>query len=510
MIITLTLDPARLWRWHVTLAEVLAAKPGVRVHVAYARESEPLPRGLMLALQLERLIAGRRELHAFDRVAPLDFIRWSQPTGQPDVIVDLAARAPKGTARTLTPLYDGTPGETAFWNALLDRRAPALAIHDSGGGGFDAGLPAIERPHALRNSAAGIVTRLITGLERAVHATPGHLPAARTFAASEFRLADAATTLVASRLAGKAQRALNDMLKSAPKWAVAWRQRPIPFDPLDTAPLDPASFNRLPDDGRRYYADPFLFAQSDAIDVFVEELPYATGRGHISMFSLRPDGTASPPRPVLEAAHHLSYPQVFARDGEIWMLPEASATGALTLYRAARYPDRWEPAARLIDEPLHDATLFEHNGRLWIAAATQGPSNARWGSSWDSLSLYSATRLLGPWTPHPKNPVLTDARSARPAGDVFTAGGQLFRPAQDCSTVYGGALAIAHVTRLTADDFAQTVVSKPAFAPKSGLLGPHTLNRLAASGAVTEVIDLFAKPALLAKTGAARQRNRTV
>jgi hypothetical protein len=188
---------------------------------------------------------------------------------------------------------------------------------------------------------------------------------------------------------------------------------------------------------------------------------------------------------VLERPWHLSYPQVFAQDGDIWMLPEASASGALTLYRCRTFPDRWEAAATLLHEAVHDATHFARGGRLWITAATAG-----WqASSWDTLALYSAERLAGPWLPHAANPVLTDVAAARPAGVPFVTEGRLVRPVQDCSGGYGSALGLVEVTRLDDEAFAQRPLARWRFDASSALHGPHTFNRVPG----LEILDLFGR-----------------
>jgi hypothetical protein len=51
--------------------------------------------------------------------------------------------------------------------------------------------------------------------------------------------------------------------------------------------------------------------------------------------------------------------------------------------------------------------------------------------------------------------VLLDAAAARPAGRMYRRGGILHRPAQDCSTGYGGALALCTVNRLDLDGYEQ-------------------------------------------------------
>jgi hypothetical protein len=378
---------------------------------------------------------------------------------------------------------------------------------------IDIGQCAIETPHALQRAAASVVVRLIEGL---AHVITGRLTSVTT------RTADrsdglsagvgAAAGIVGRKLSAKARR-VTDRVRGAEQWSVAWASREAgsawPSECLSgpgaggKLHLDPRDYQLLADDGRRYYADPFLFEHNGEVHLFVEELPYATNRGIISATTLPTDGSLpATPRPVLETGFHLSYPQVFARDGEIWMLPEQHQSGALILYRAQQFPDAWEPAATLIDEPLHDATLFDHGGKLWIAATHEGPDfvGPRWGSSWDALALYHAPHLLGPWTRRTGNPVLIDAATARPAGPMFhAADGTLMRPVQDCSIGYGMALGLARIDRLDVTTYAQSIVGRIAFADGHGLTGPHTLSRLVGRTACIEAIDVFGRRNALAK-----------
>lgn len=176
---------------------------------------------------------------------------------------------------------------------------------------------------------------------------------------------------------------------------------------------------------------------------------------------------------------------MFERDGEIWLIPESASAGGFDLYRASQFPDRWTHEARLVEGRLHDPTLFEYGGLLWLAAG----SEAFQSSTWDALSLFYAPSLKGPWRAHAKNPVRIDARSARPAGAPWTSDGVLYRPAQDCSGGYGGKLAVQKVLDLTPETFRETTVGFISFAPNSRLLGPHTLSR----GGGIEAIDIYCR-----------------
>ena len=204
----------------------------------------------------------------------------------------------------------------------------------------------------------------------------------------------------------------------------------------------------------------------------------------ISVFTVSPDGIASAPRPVLETPYHLSYPFVFERDGVVYMMPESCAANRLELYRAERFPDVWVRETILLDGiVVADATLLEASGTLWVFA-TLGQDGH---SDWDSLGLFRADGLTGPWTPHPKNPVLIDASQARSGGRVFERDGRLYRPTQDCSTGYGAGLALCAIDRLDESDYAQSVSARLVARPGQGFHGVHTLN----DAAGVEVIDLL-------------------
>lgn len=138
------------------------------------------------------------------------------------------------------------------------------------------------------------------------------------------------------------------------------------------------------------------------------------------------------------------------------MIPESCSAGRVDLFRATAFPGGWVKEVALIDGvTASDATLIERDGLWWLFATVRDGG----GSFSDALHLWSAPDFRGPWTPHPRNPVLIDIASARPAGEMIIRDGQLLRPVQDCRLGYGKALGIARVTQLDGDGFAQEVES---------------------------------------------------
>jgi hypothetical protein len=149
----------------------------------------------------------------------------------------------------------------------------------------------------------------------------------------------------------------------------------------------------------------------------------------------------------LEEPHHLSYPNVFSNGGNIFMIPESGAANEVVLYRALSFPDIWRREAVLIEgRSFADATLFHHQGRFWLFGAERFAD----GSASDTMAIYSAERLYGPWTPHPLNPVAIDRAGARPGGQIVEVNGKPFLPVQNGTQTYGGGLGLREILHLDA------------------------------------------------------------
>jgi hypothetical protein len=98
------------------------------------------------------------------------------------------------------------------------------------------------------------------------------------------------------------------------------------------------------------------------------------------------------------------------------------------------------------------------------------------GSKWDELFLFVADSPLGPWTPHPMNPIVSNVQAARPAGALFRQDGKLYRPAQDCAKSYGASIAVQEILALSPTDYRERSAYKiePSWLPN--IRGCHTLS----------------------------------
>jgi hypothetical protein len=235
----------------------------------------------------------------------------------------------------------------------------------------------------------------------------------------------------------------------------------------------------------RFLADPFGLWRDGVLHVFVETYDYRVRIGAIELLRYSPAFDLIERRIVLAEPWHLSYPYVFEGEGETWMLPEAHRSGALTLYRAAEFPYRWEAMARIpLDTIAVDATPLFHDGLWWLFYAGSGSERDKMGA----LHIAFAERLAGPWRPHSGNPVRIDTSSARPGGTPCIIDGRVVLPVQDCARTYGGAIRPLTFDRLTPDRV--TMTAGDALTPPAGF-APYVegLHTLAGAGTVT-LIDV--------------------
>lgn len=226
----------------------------------------------------------------------------------------------------------------------------------------------------------------------------------------------------------------------------------------------------------RFWADPFVIRREDAHHVFFEECIDAIDKGTIAHVRIDSDGAVSKPVPILEEQYHLSYPFVFEYEGDHYMVPESAANRTVRLYKCTRFPDQWSFVRTLIDDiELVDSTLIFHENRWWLFGGQR--DNPKVSISEELSVFYTDNLLNGTWSAHPCNPVVSDIRCARPAGRIYSKGGKLFRPSQDCSLSYGGAITINRIEKLTTERYREVQVDRISPDWRSDLLGTHNLDR---------------------------------
>lgn len=185
----------------------------------------------------------------------------------------------------------------------------------------------------------------------------------------------------------------------------------------------------------RFFADPFVYSWGDKeIIVFVEELEFDKPVGRLT--ELVVDAKTKKllyKYTLLELDSHLSYPAIIRRDGEVLVCPENGTTGKLTLYKYDKESHLLQSVGVVIEEGLADATIRKV-GDTYYMFATKVPNVQ------EDLYLYKSERFDGGYE---EIGLVSQGREhSRPAGDLFEVKGDLYRPAQNCSKCYGGAVEI--------------------------------------------------------------------
>ena len=80
----------------------------------------------------------------------------------------------------------------------------------------------------------------------------------------------------------------------------------------------------------------------------------------------------------------------------------------------------------------------------------------------ETLRLFYAAELKGPWTEHPLSPIVKkDLKTARPAGRPFVIDGTLYRLGQDCYPTYGNQVHAFQITEISTATYSEKMIERP-------------------------------------------------
>jgi hypothetical protein len=458
------------------------AQVSVRINSASSHTGNT---ALHTLLSLEKMVVRRGRRCWSDRIDQAELNDLLEPSSlvQPDLVIDLTEAMPDHEVPVLQPLFNGAAGEEALASALLFGGTPRIevAFRQSPSGSLvvvEQGEASLEAAGGIGGAMEAVWSRTLVLLVKAVRlglpgAVEGRGMSGRDKASFRPLRPLDAVRYSSSMLAAAAASAAYRLCCYRPHWRIGWRFTRMETDVWSRRDLNGVPWSVLKDPIDHFYADPFPLFWQGRDYMFFEDLDHKIQKGIISVVEFDASGRPGPVIPVLEEPWHLSYPFLIESDGEIWMIPEASQSGEITVYRARNFPRDWERHTALVtDIEAADATIISHGGKMWMFAVVR---QAIGGYS-DTLAIWTSGQLFGTWSPLQNNPVLVDDRTARPAGAFVMRGGQLMRPVQDCRNGYGAALSLARVTRLDESGFEQVIETH--LAPGRAWPGRklHTLN----------------------------------
>lgn len=204
----------------------------------------------------------------------------------------------------------------------------------------------------------------------------------------------------------------------------------------------------------KFVADPFMIQENSTWYMFFEVLNNNNNQGDIGLATSVDGLNWSYKQIVLDEEFHLSYPYVFKWENEFYMIPETRQAFSIRLYKAVDFPTRWLFVGNLINgRRFGDSSIFYFDDKWWMFTETN-PVN-----KFDTLRLYYADDLNGPWLEHPKSPIIEgDANIARPGGRVIVLDDRIFRFAQDDEPTYGNQLWAFEIIELTTKTYKEKEV----------------------------------------------------
>lgn len=213
-----------------------------------------------------------------------------------------------------------------------------------------------------------------------------------------------------------------------------------------------------------FVADPFMLEEGGMWYMFFEVMNRQSHKGEIGLATSRNGGQWTYQQIVLAEPFHLSYPYVFSWMNNYYMIPESYKANSIRVYKALEFPTRWLYIGTLLSGPCYlDASIFQYNNLWWLFTETN-PAMKH-----DTLRLYYAADLMGPWLEHSKSPLIEgNRRIARPGGRVVIVNDEVVRYAQDCCPTYGTQVRAFEITKLTTTSYREREVCEEAILVPSG------------------------------------------
>ena len=458
----------RTWLWHQQVISILQETFDVVTYVSTEAAAYPLFVRVWLTFE-SVLLRGRARVPR----ATIDGQSWAEGNDDFFFVLNLSeSHIVSSRAPIMEPRYNNSLDSIYLFAAIVNQNTIMISFQLAGSSEpVVASYPAIPDKTTVGGGLQKCFSRLTALADRAAkHLLDGSRAAMLPPpACGSSTLSFFSVVLFVYRFFYRAFRSLFRGIRFDEHWSVGvlWSNK---LDTPNHVPLD--KFTKLPDDGNRYYADPFVFSYEGTKWIFVEEFKYSGNRGTICCGALRSGETAISFRPVLSRPYHLSYPSVFRHGEFIYMLPETGSNHQVELYRARSFPFDWVLERVIVENvEMYDPTILNYQNRWWIFGTTVHKD----GSDRDELAIFYSERLDGFWKPHRLNPVKSDCRSARPAGRFIEVGDRLLRPAQDCEKGYGMGVAWLEIVELTPDNFSEREIARwPGSA--AGAQGIHTFN----------------------------------
>jgi len=224
----------------------------------------------------------------------------------------------------------------------------------------------------------------------------------------------------------------------------------------------------------RWFADPHLRFFDFTYFLFVEDFDVKAKKGRISILTIQKQ-KISQPEIIVEKSGHVSFPQTFIFENELWLSMESHVTGGVPLYKLDSEEGCWKECSTQIPQyHLVDPIIFQNEG-VWYLIATQKTSVGE--DYYSKLVMFHAhDPISNSWKFFSGNPLKFDATTGRNAG-LFRSTESWIRVAQEYrGQTYGKSLSFQEIVQISEFSYKEVPfeVKMPNLPPRISRIHTYT------------------------------------
>jgi hypothetical protein len=212
----------------------------------------------------------------------------------------------------------------------------------------------------------------------------------------------------------------------------------------------------------KFVADPFLIKEGSLWYLFFEVCNNETKQGDLAVATSKNTWKWNYEQVVIDEPFHLSYPYVFNWENDYYLIPESFEANSIRLYKADQFPTEWAFVTTLIEgRDYVDNSIAHFKNKWWLFSSV---------TSNDTLFLFYADQLTGPWIEHPKSPIVEgNLHIARPSGRVLVYEDRLYRYTMDVNPPSGTHEILAfEITDISPTNYSEIIVQEDPILKASG------------------------------------------
>ncbi len=242
-------------------------------------------------------------------------------------------------------------------------------------------------------------------------------------------------------------------------------------------------YKLIPNPPWGWAADPFVIEYDGQMYLFAELFLYKTERNGVIGYCCYKDGRFTDWKVSMDRHWHLSYPNVFLYDDNIYMCPESYQLGEVVIYKLLNFPDKWEKVCTLLQNGKYaDSTFLKYNNENYLFTYKHALNTTE-----GVLLLYKieeGCKLSDPQI------ISEDISIARPGGKIIYEGDKIIRVSQDSKGGYGSGLVFSEIKSVW-PQYEEKEIRRISASDIEGdwskkFIGIHTYNK----AGMLEVIDL--------------------